>query len=234
MSQIAIVTGAGSGVGRAVAQRLAADGWYVVALGRRAESVQETASVPGQGSIQAIGCDVSDADAVDRAVAETVSRFGAVHVLVNAAGINIPNRALETLSLEDFRRVIDVNLAGAFYCVRAVLPAMRKQGSGTIVNIVSDAGLYPNVKAGGAYVASKFGLDGLTQMINLEERPRGIRATAIFPGDINTPLLDKRPVPPTAEARVRMLQPEDIVECVMLAITLPPRAVIEQMLVRPA
>ena len=234
MSNIAIVTGAGSGVGRAVAQRLAAEGWYVAALGRRSETVEETASVPGQGSIHPIGCDISDATAVDRAVREVVHRFGSVHALVNCAGINIPNRALEKLSVEDFRRVIDVNLTGAFYCVRAVLPVMRTQGAGTIVNVVSDAGMYPNVKAGGAYVASKFGLDGLTQMINLEERPRGIRACAIFPGDINTPLLDKRPVPPPAEARERMLQPDDIVECVMLAISLPPRAVIEQILVRPA
>jgi NADP-dependent 3-hydroxy acid dehydrogenase YdfG len=110
---------------------------------------------------------------------------------------------------------------------------MRKHGGGTIVNIVSDAGLLANAKAGAAYVAGKFGVAGLTQSINAEERGNGIRACAIFPGDINTPLLDKRPVPPPAEAREKMLQPEDVAECVMLAINLPSRAVVEQLLVRP-
>jgi NADP-dependent 3-hydroxy acid dehydrogenase YdfG len=110
---------------------------------------------------------------------------------------------------------------------------MRERHSGTIVNIVSDAGLRANAKAGSAYVASKFGLAGLTESINAEERTQGIRACGIFPGDINTPLLEKRPTPPPADARVEMLQPEDIAECVWLAISLPPRAIVESLLVRP-
>jgi NAD(P)-dependent dehydrogenase (short-subunit alcohol dehydrogenase family) len=110
---------------------------------------------------------------------------------------------------------------------------MRRQGEGTIVNVVSDAGLIANAKAGAAYVASKFGVTGLTQSINAEERERGVRACAIFPGDIDTPLLEKRPAPPPAEARAKMLRPEDVAECVMLAINLPQRAVVEQLVVRP-
>jgi NAD(P)-dependent dehydrogenase (short-subunit alcohol dehydrogenase family) len=152
---------------------------------------------------------------------------------VNSAGTNIPRRGIEVLSLEDFRALIDVNLYGTFHFVHAVLPVMRKQGAGTIVNVVSDAGLVANAKAGAAYVASKFGVTGLTQSINAEQRHNGIRATAIFPGDIDTPLLEKRPQPPTAEARAKMLQPEDVAECVMLAINLPDRAVVEQLVVRP-
>ena len=104
---------------------------------------------------------------------------------------------------------------------------------GTIVNIVSDAGKLASPKAGPAYVMSKFGLAGLTQAINAEERTQGIRACAIFPGDIDTPLLDKRPAPPGAEARAKMLQPEDVAACVLLAIQLPARAVVEEILVRP-
>jgi NADP-dependent 3-hydroxy acid dehydrogenase YdfG len=99
--------------------------------------------------------------------------------------------------------------------------------------IVSDAGLQASAKAGAAYVASKFGQRGLVQSINAEERVHGIRATAIFPGDINTPLLDKRPTPPPQEARAKMLQPEDVTACVMLAINLPDRAIIEELLIRP-
>jgi NADP-dependent 3-hydroxy acid dehydrogenase YdfG len=159
--------------------------------------------------------------------------FGSVEVLVNAAGTNAPKRALEVLSLEDYRGMMDANLNGAYYCVQAFLPGMRTQGSGTIVNVVSDAGKQASPKAGPAYVMSKFGMAGLTQSINAEERGRGVRACAIFPGDIDTPLLNKRPVVPDAEARARMMQPQDIADCVLLCITLPSRVVIEEMLVRP-
>ena len=110
---------------------------------------------------------------------------------------------------------------------------MRARGSGTIVNIVSDAGKAASPKAGPGYVISKFGMAGLTSAINAEERGRGIRACSIFPGDIDTPILDKRPAPPDAAARAKMMQPEDIAECVLLAINLPARAIIEEMLVRP-
>ena len=100
------------------------------------------------------------------------------------------------------------------------------------MNILSDAAMIANAKAGAAYSASKFGVRGLTQSINLEQRQHGIRACGIFPGDINTPLLDRRPVPPSAEQRQQMLQPEDVADCVMLAISLP-GAVVEELLVRP-
>jgi len=153
--------------------------------------------------------------------------------VVNSAGTNIPERGLGVLSVDKFKELIEVNLVGTFIIVHAFLPIMRKHGGGTIVNIVSDAGLLANAKAGAAYVAGKFGVTGLTQSINAEERGNGIRACAIFPGDINTPLLNKRPVAVTPEARQKMLQPEDVADCVMLAINLPSRAVVEQLLVRP-
>ena len=139
---------------------------------------------------------------------------------------------LNVLSFEDYHAMIDTNLHGAYYCVQAFLPGMRARGSGTIVNIVSDAGKLANPKAGPGYVMSKFGLAGLTQSINCEERQNGIRACAIFPGDIDTPLLDKRPAPPDAAARARMMKAEDIAACAMLAINLPSRTVVEEILVR--
>jgi NADP-dependent 3-hydroxy acid dehydrogenase YdfG len=117
--------------------------------------------------------------------------------------------------------------------IQAFLPTMRKQKSGTVVNIVSDAGKQASPKAGPGYVVSKFGMVGLTQAVNAEERPNGIRACAILPGDINTPLLDKRPAPPNSDARAKMLQPEDVADCVLLAANLPERAVIEELLIRP-
>jgi NAD(P)-dependent dehydrogenase (short-subunit alcohol dehydrogenase family) len=129
--------------------------------------------------------------------------------------------------------MINTNLNGAYYCTQAFLPQMRGRKSGTIIHIVSDAGRQANPKAGPAYVMSKFGLAGLTQSINCEERAHGIRACAIFPGDIDTPLLDKRPQPPPTEARTKMLRAEDVAECVLLAINLPSRAVVEEILIRP-
>ena len=117
--------------------------------------------------------------------------------------------------------------------MQAFLPQMRARGSGTIVNIVSDAGKQASPKAGPAYVMSKFGLAGLTQSINAEERGNGIRACAIFPGDIDTPLLDKRPHPPDAAARARMMRAEDVADCALFCINLPPHVIVEEMLVRP-
>jgi len=230
---VSIVTGGGSGVGRAVAVRMAAAGWRVAILGRTEATLRETAGLAAPGRVLPITTDVSDDAAVTAAVARVEAELGPPLALVNAAGTNLARRGLDELSADDFRSLIDVNLTGAFLCVRAVLPAMRRAGRGTIVNVVSDAGLTANAKAGAAYVASKFGLRGLTQSINAEHRGHGLRACAVLPGDINTPLLDKRPTPPPQERRLQMLQPEDVAACVMLAIDLPDRAIVEELLVRP-
>jgi NAD(P)-dependent dehydrogenase (short-subunit alcohol dehydrogenase family) len=234
MEKIAVVTGAGSGVGRASAVRLLKEGWKVALVGRREQPLKETISLSGFADRAfAISCDIADPSAVMKMAADVLDRFGQVDALVHAAGTNIPKRGWDVLTVDDYRAVIDTNLNGAFYCVRALLPAMRKKGGGTIVLVVSDAGIIANAKAGPAYVASKFAERGLAQSINFEERQNGIRATALCPGDINTPILEKRPVPPPADARAKMLQPEDVAECVMLAINLPSRAVVEELVVRP-
>lgn len=234
MPKVAVVTGAGSGVGRACALRLVKEGWSVVLIGRREDALNETAALSNDKSrTLVIPLDVADADAVMKAAAAVLDRFGQADALVLAAGTNIPARSWETLATEDFRHVVDTNLNGAFYCVRAFLPTMRRRGEGTIVLIVSDAGILANAKAGAAYVASKFAERGLAQSINAEERQNGIRCTCLCPGDINTPILEKRPIPPPPEARAKMLQPEDIAECVMLAVNLPSRAVVEELVIRP-
>ena len=231
MSRNAVITGAGSGVGAATARALAKQGWRVALIGRRREALEKVAAeIPGA---LVCPCDSGDPDAVAAMGARVLADFGTLEVLVNAAGTNAPQRALEVLSLADYRAMMDTNLNGAYYCVQAFLPQMRARGSGTIVNIVSDAGKAASPKAGPGYVMSKFGMAGLTQAINAEERSRGVRACGIFPGDIDTPILDRRPVPPDAEARARMMQPEDIAECVLLAINLPSRVIVEEMLVRP-
>ena len=229
-----VLTGAGSGVGRAVAQLFAREGWRLALIGRRADALRETAaSTQGAADIATFPCDVGDPDAVKKMAAEVLARFGHVDVLVNAAGTNIPRRSWRELQHVDYHALMSANLHGAYYCVEAFLPGMRERANGTVVNINSEAGRLASPKAGVAYVASKFGLAGLTQSLNAEERGNGIRAISIFPGDIDTPILDKRPQPPTAEARVHMLKPEDIAACVHLAVTLPHRAVVEELVIRP-
>lgn len=236
MIKTAAVTGAGSGVGQAAAVALAREGWQVAIIGRRETALKETASLAGADAKRLVICpyDISDPIAVDKMAAQVRSEIGDVEVLVNAAGTNTPARSLKELSLEKYRELVETNLTGAYLCVQAFLPRMRERRSGTIINIVSEAGKQASPKAGVAYVVSKFGMAGLTQSINAEERPNGIRACSIFPGDIDTPILDKRPSPPSAEARQKMLRGEDIAECILLAIKLPPRAVVEEILIRPA
>jgi len=235
MNKTAVITGAGSGVGRAVALKLAQQGWRVAIVGRRAEMLRETIRLAGpHGSrLMEHACDIGDPKAVAAMGQRLLAELGEVEVLVNSAGTNAPKRALEVLSLADYHAMIATNLNGAYYCVQTFLPHMRARKSGTIVNIVSDAGKQASMKSGPAYVMSKFGLAGLTQSINAEERGHGIRACAIFPGDIDTPLLDRRPEPPDAAARARMMRADDVAECVMLCLNLPQNVIVEEMLVRP-
>jgi NAD(P)-dependent dehydrogenase (short-subunit alcohol dehydrogenase family) len=232
----AVVTGAGSGVGRAVVCELAREGWRVALVGRRPEPLVETKALAGAGNpgLLVWPCDIGDPTAVEQMGQGVMEAMGGVQLLVNAAGTNVPQRSLEILSLADYETIVNTNLHGAYHCVQVLLPQMRARGAGTIVNVVSDAGKQASPKAGAAYVMSKFGMAGLTQSINAEERSRGIRACSIFPGDIDTPLLDKRPAPPDAAARGRMLRPEDVAECVMFCVRMPAHAIVEELTVRPA
>ena len=237
MAKVAVVTGAGGGVGRAVVLKLAAAGWDVALVGRTNESLQETIRLGRSQSTKtklvAFTCDIADEASVNKMADAVRKELGDPSVVVNNAGINLKKRHFKDVSNEDYRRVVDANLNGAFYCTQAFLPAMRAAKAGTIVNVVSDGGMFGNPMSGPSYIASKFGMNGLTQAINAEERKNGIRGVAICPGEIDTPMLEGRPIPPPPEARARMLQAEDVADCIMLAIQLPQRALIEQLLVRP-
>ena len=235
MNKSAVITGAGSGVGRAIALQLAQQGWRLALVGRRADALDETAKLSGLNADKFLitPCDIGNAAAVTEMGKRVLAQFGEVELLVNAAGTNAPRRLLNVLSLDDYHAMINTNLNGAYYCVQAFLPQMRARQSGTIINVISDAGKQASPKAGPAYVMSKFGLAGLTQSINVEERAHGVRACAIFPGDIDTPLLNKRPLPPDAEARAKMMRPEDVADCALFCINLPPHVIVEEMLVRP-
>ena len=232
---VGVVTGAGSGVGRAVVIALARQGWRLALMGRSEQSLAETAELAGFENEDCLyrSVDIGDAENV-QSFAETVERtLGPVEILVNSAGTNTPRRALLELSLEDYHAVLNTHLNGVYYCAQAFLPAMRCRKKGTIVNVVSDAALQGTRLAGAAYTMSKYGQRGLSATINAEEGGNGIRACAVLPGEIDTPLLKLRPSMPSPKSRDTMLQPEDVADCVMLAVNLPPRAVVQELLVRP-
>lgn len=233
--KVAFITGASSGIGRGAALVLAEEGANVALVARREALLKEVAAeVEARGRRALIGAlDVADDKAVFAFVERVLAEFGRVDVAVLAAGYNTRNRHYIDQSPEGWRQVIDINLSGMYYCISALLPAMRAQGSGTFINISSVAGKRSSLISGPAYSATKFGVDGLTQSINLEERRYGIRGCVIFPGEVNTAILDTRPVPVPAEERARMIQVEDIAEIIRMVACMPQRTAVEEIVVRP-
>lgn len=232
--KVAFVTGAGSGMGQAIAWSLAAESMEVVAVGRSLEKLEATvAGNPGPGRIHHATLDVSARRLVTEVLGEFMERLGTPFLLVNNAGINIRNRASDLLTPEDFDRVVATNLTGVFNVTSTVLPAMRATGDGVVVTISSVAGVRPFPLAGAAYSASKFGVHGLMGTIGREVAEAGIRCTIIAPGEAATPILDDRPVKVTAEHRARILQPQDIADAVLFIAKLPPRAHVPEMVIKP-
>ncbi len=229
------ITGGGTGIGRAAAHLFAAEGASVALLGRRADVLkrvqQELKAAPGR--VEAVSLDVADRAAVDATAQRLLAQWKRVDILVNNAGVNIRRRRLTDLQPQDWDLVIDVNLTGAFNLVRAVLPPMRKQGGGLIVNISSMAGKAASGLAGTAYTAAKHGMNGLNASINAEEWRHGIRATVICPGEVNTEILDQRPIPVDPEDRARLISPDDLAEAIRFLAALPPRTIVTEMLVMP-
>jgi NADP-dependent 3-hydroxy acid dehydrogenase YdfG len=229
------ITGAGSGIGRAVARMFAADGATLILIGRRADNLKsvygEVCAGGGRGEVLAL--DVCRRQQVDEAAGRLIERHQRVDVLVNNAGLNVRGRKLAVLSGEDWDQVIETNLTGAFNMIHAVLPAMRKQQDGLIVNVSSMAGRRVSGIAGTAYTASKHGMNGLSLSVSAEEGGNGIRCTALMPGVVNTDILEKRAVTYSAEERARMVQPEDIAQAVRFLALLPGRSTVPEMLVVP-
>lgn len=229
----ALITGGGSGIGKAVAQTLMDLGISVALLGRDASKL-EAVCAESSGKARAYACDISDREAVRGTVERILGDFGAIDVLVCNAGTNLPRRSLEALLPEDWDRLIATNLTGAFNVVHYVLPSMRARGSGQVIQISSISGKRASPLGGVAYSAAKYGQAALGLCLGREERHRGIRSSVIYPGEVDTPILEARPVKVEAERRSKILQPEDVASAVRFLVELPARANVPELIIAPA
>jgi NAD(P)-dependent dehydrogenase (short-subunit alcohol dehydrogenase family) len=236
--KVAWITGGGSGIGLAGAIELAKAGARVVISGRDAAKLdaalaQTRAQGAPEGAVSAAPLDVADSAAVTRVAAAIEAEFGRVDVLVNSAGINYPKRYWSETDAATFADVVAINLNGAAACTLAVLKGMRARGEGTVINVASFAGWHFSELTGPAYTASKAGMMALTHSFNIEQGAHGLRATALCPGEVATPILKKRPVEPSAIEKARMLQEEDLGRTIRFIAELPAHVCINELVITP-
>lgn len=233
--KIAWVTGAGSGIGEAAAIALAEEGATVLLTGRRTPPLEAVA-----GRVRASGGaahvepgDLMDAEQVKRIGASISKTFGRLDILVNNAGLNILARSWAELTPEGAALLINGNLTSAYHCVTVALPLMRAQKDGLLIHTSSMAGRTPSAMSGTGYSAAKHGVVAMSHSINMEECQNGIRSCVILPGEVATPILDKRPNPVSREERARMLQSEDVAAMIRTVALLPPRVCVNEIQITP-
>lgn len=232
--KIALVTGGGSGIGLAVARLFLGEGAKVAITGRDEARLRRAVEALGGGDRLAyFATDVSEPAQVQTLIERVTERFGPVDILVNNAGTNIKDRTIRQLTPENWQLLIRANLDGAFYCIHAVLPSMLARKDGLIINVVSVAGKRAGPLGGAAYCASKFGMHALGICLAAEEKDSGIRVSNVYPGEVDTPILEVRPTPVSAEQRQRILQPDDVAEAVLFVATLPPRVSVPELVIKP-
>ena len=236
--KVAWITGGGSGIGLAGAIELAKAGCRVVISGRSGDKLDAaiaeavTKGAPS-GKITQAQLDVADRISVDRVAGEIQTECGPIDILVNSAGVNVPKRFWKETDSATFDDVVAINLNGAAYCTLAVLKSMQKRQQGTVINVASFAGWHLSYLTGPAYMASKAGLIALTHSFNIEECVNGLRATALCPGEVATPILNKRPVQPSAQDKARMLQEEDLGRAILFIADMPPHVCINELVISP-
>jgi serine 3-dehydrogenase (NADP+) len=232
--KVVLVVGASSGIGRAAALLFARAGAKVVASARRLDRLGELEQEAADGglTLKIQAADATSAADMTKLADYTQSNFGAVEILVYAAGTNIPARALNVLNPETWDMMIGANLNGAYYATYAVLPGMRAAGGGLLLYISSISGLLADA-SGASYQAAKHGVVGLAHAARFEERQNGIRTCVVCPGLVDTELVQKRPVKPTREVLDAALQPEDVAEMIVAIASLPPRAVVPEIQILP-
>jgi len=233
--RVAWITGGGSGIGLAGAQELAKEGWTVVISGRRKDVLDEAVAsiTKSGGKVEAMVLDVSSAADAEKVAKAIVAKHGRIDLLVNSAGVNVPKRSWDDITTEGWDKLVDINLSGVMYCMRAVLPAMRAQKDGVIINVASWAGRHVSKMTGPAYTTTKHAVLALTHSFNMDEFKNGLRACCLSPGEVATPILKLRPVPPSAEDMAKMLQPEDLGRTIAFVASMPAHACINEILISP-
>jgi NADP-dependent 3-hydroxy acid dehydrogenase YdfG len=210
-------------------------GLRVALVGRDREKLERARANLKTGGDRAFvaSCDIADRSAVKAAVLEVTAALGTIDVLVCNAGTNVRNRSLESLDPADWDRMIATNLTGSFNVLHYVLPLMRERHNGLVIQICSISGMRASTLGGAGYSASKFGQAALGICVGREEGAHGVRSSVIYPGEVETPILDARPVPVGAERRAVILQPEDIAAAVRFLVELHPRAHVPELVITP-
>jgi 3-oxoacyl-[acyl-carrier protein] reductase len=227
--QTALVTGAGRGIGAAIARKLASLGAAVVLCGRTMNSIQATASsISNAGDCaESMECDVTRLESVQNLASRVEQSYGTLDILVNNAGVGAFSGPLHEMTPEAWDKVLNTNLRGVFYCIRSFAPMMIRSGKGHIVNISSIAGknALPN---GAAYAASKWGLNGLSYSVAEELRGYGVRVAVVCPGSVDTELS-----PHTGKDSKKMLKPEDVAHVIEMLVTQSPQSFASEVVLRP-
>jgi len=233
--KVAIITGAGTGIGYHSARKIAAAGAKVVVVGRRSGPLETVvAEIEAAGGVAAAKpADLEDGDVAAGIADFTLETFGRIDVLVNNAGHASKTRSIRWVDPEQWHSVFKINIEAVYRLTQACLADMLSRGEGTVITTSSMAALTPGIVGGAPYSAAKAASFNLMRGLSSELRGRGIRATTIIPGEVDTPILDGRPAPPPEEARATMMQPEDVADAIVLCATMPQRTLIEQVVLTP-
>ena len=228
------MTGAGTGIGKAGALMFAREGASVVLIGRRRDKLDEVAAeIKASGGTAVVEpLDVATEEGLV-AAARQLDRFKRVDILVNNAGLNVANRRLDEITPEDWDHVLAVNLTGAFNMVQPVLPTMREQREGLIINVASTAARRVSGVAGIAYSASKFGMLGMSLSLTQEAWKFGVRSCCLCPDDVNTPIMERRKVKYAPEVLAQFIQPQDLADAMRFVALLPRNTSIPEMVIYP-
>lgn len=233
--KIAIITGAGSGIGRSTAIAFAREGADLVIVGRRKAPLEEVAMEVETLGRRAVvhSTDLEDGDAAAAVTDVAIENFGRVDILVNNAGHSSKGRSILHVGKEEFESVHKINVEAVFRLTQTAVRDMVKRSDGTVITVSSVAALTPGPLGGAAYSSAKAASYNMMRGLYGDLRDKGIRACTILPGEVNTPIMDYRPLPPSKEAREMMMHPDDIAAVILLCAAMPKRTQIHEVVLLP-